>query len=358
MDFNIYNLNYRDKERELVVNNTGVVKSTKVFPIYKKDDKEYLFKPLSKTKPLTTFLFAYSEVFWSNIINKYFDSNSPIYHLALCNGYSDKYPNRYDKGTIVENVIKENEYLKDLLLYYKKNKDKNVNIDNYINYCGMFYDYTDILKSKVFEENKNLGGALSRQILISILKCDLNFHYENVSFIYKDKEIKSLSPPIDHEFSLFFLFPDDSYMYNNYFGKICSAFIFDNYNDNTCVYNIIKNIKLIAMKYPNVLDEFIDNLDCFINEFSKSLFILENNQFNEPISSELYQVYEKIYKDHNGSNGEKNIEDIKFININLEEKSKEIQQDIITISNIYLDYLKKLNINNSKGKYYGRKRIN
>ena len=48
------------------------------------------------------------------------------------------------------------------------------------------------------------------QVLISVLRGDQNYHYENVTFLCdKDGGIISLAPMIDHEFSTYFMFPDD-----------------------------------------------------------------------------------------------------------------------------------------------------
>ena len=68
--FNVIKLNYKDKNGVLVTEAHSQVKSKKSFPIYTINNKKMIFKPLSKTKPLTTPLFAYSEVYWSYIINK------------------------------------------------------------------------------------------------------------------------------------------------------------------------------------------------------------------------------------------------------------------------------------------------
>ena len=73
--FNVIKLNYKDKNGILVTEAHSQVKSKKYFPIYVYNNKKMIFKPLSKTKPLTTPLFAYSEVYWSYIINKYFEPN-------------------------------------------------------------------------------------------------------------------------------------------------------------------------------------------------------------------------------------------------------------------------------------------
>ena len=110
-------LNYCDRVRNLDIEAKGNVKSTKYFPVFLINGEEYIFKPLSKTKPLTTPLFAYSEVFWSYVINKYFDSNTPVYRLAYCDGIGNIQPKYYNKGVLVKSVLKENQKLINLLEY-------------------------------------------------------------------------------------------------------------------------------------------------------------------------------------------------------------------------------------------------
>ena len=93
-DWNVYHYDYRNRLRNLTSSAKGVVKSNKFFPVFLEDGKEKVFKPLSKTKPLSTPYFAYSEVYWSTIINKYFDSNTPIYRLAICQNIEDDFENK------------------------------------------------------------------------------------------------------------------------------------------------------------------------------------------------------------------------------------------------------------------------
>ena len=71
--FKVVQLNDEKKIGILKSEASSSVKSTKIFPIYFIDGKKMIYKPLSKTKPLTTPFFAYSEVYWSYIIQKYFD---------------------------------------------------------------------------------------------------------------------------------------------------------------------------------------------------------------------------------------------------------------------------------------------
>ena len=60
--FKVIDLENKEKIGNLKTEAHSQVKSTKHFPIYMIDGKKMIFKPLSKTKPLTTPFFAYSEV--------------------------------------------------------------------------------------------------------------------------------------------------------------------------------------------------------------------------------------------------------------------------------------------------------
>ena len=48
----------------IVGQSAGIVKCFRAFPVFGND----MFKPLSKTKPLTTPLFGLSEVFWRYLL--------------------------------------------------------------------------------------------------------------------------------------------------------------------------------------------------------------------------------------------------------------------------------------------------
>ena len=172
----------KNKVRNLDIESNGVVSSTKYFPVFKEEGKEKIFKPLSKTKPYSTPLFAYSEVYWSYLIKKYIDPNTPLYRIATCKNLSQEQNKYYDKGTIVNNILKEDEKLINLLELFKKYPD-SVDINEYVNYCEVQYDYNTILQSKYFSKNKELGKELAKQILCSMLRRDENYHYENINFI-------------------------------------------------------------------------------------------------------------------------------------------------------------------------------
>ena len=327
-NFKIYNYDYKNIIKLQDISSTGLVKSKKNFPIFKENGKEFIFKPLSKTKPLLTPLFGCSEVFWSTIINQYFDSDTPIYRLAYCNNLDKKIEKKYSKGIIVESVIKKNEKLVNLLEYYNKHNDNLVNIKNYINYCGIYYDYTNILLSDLFIKNNTLGPELAKQILISILKNDINYHYENVSLKYNKENLISLAPPIDHEFSSFFIYPDNENMYSLYYNSYNMVLLFDTFNEYIKNENIIKNLNLISNLYPNDVKKFLFNLERFICDFKKFDFVLPK-EYMEPLSSDMYKIYKQG----------KQKKEIKLTNLNINKYSKKIKEDILVCTHSLYTYL-------------------
>ena len=314
----------------IVGQSAGIVKCFRAFPVFGND----MFKPLSKTKPLTTPLFGLSEVVWSTIIHDYFNPDTPIYKLAVCEGYDVQFPSRYAEGTIVPLVNNPHEKLVNLIEYYQSHpeerimipaeetneepeiiiqepsKEPTINIIDYTNYAGVYYDYTPVLESHFFKTNPEHAKQLVEGILLSILKNDLNFHYENATIIY-DQYGKPLrmAPPIDHEFSLPFLYPDEPNFlaaYHLHFTETLrnNAAPLNKVLDESQVHasNIIKNIRYIAAHFPNVLNDFNKKLARFINDFQSADFVIPD-EYNKPYSTELYTVYEAIYHEHPGSKG-------------------------------------------------------
>ena len=311
-----------NKKRNLDIEAKGNVKSTKYFPVFVEDNREKIFKPLSKTKPYSTPLFAYSEMYWSYFMNKYINRNTPIYHIAICHGLSDEQPKYYDKGTVVRNVLKKDEKFINILEIFKKYPEEKVNISDYVNYCEMQYDYEKILRSKFFTKHKDLGEALAKQILCSILRRDDNYHYENVNFIEKDNKIIGIAPIIDQEFSQMFMFIDDEeehirkfnlydkgmgpdFEYNddlsfdenleefvNKLNKGSVRDIFDAHQN----YNVGKNIKVITELYPAMCEEFKEKLQEMKKEVSNSKITFDNS-FLGMFSSKDWKPTRMLYKD-------------------------------------------------------------
>lgn len=285
MDFNIIKLDYNNRIRNLDAESKGEVKSKKYFPVFNIEGREYIFKPLSKSKPFCTPTFALSEVYWSNIINKYFDDKTPIYRLSICeNQEEDKYRKQ---GTLVPNLVSNDERLVNLLEYFRNNPDKNVDIDKYINYCGQFYDYTSIFNSELIVNNRYLGEQLAKQVLLSILKGDINYHYENVNFIYEGNTLKGLAPSIDHEFSSVFIYPDMGGIFTFNLRTITDVLNKEEVNKDfdsswpltSNKQAILDNINLIAERYPNVVKEFIGGINALLDDINQFEFKIDENYF-------------------------------------------------------------------------------
>jgi len=192
----------------------------------------------------------------------------------------------YDKGVLVESLTQNNEELINLYDYFLENQEECIDIKNYINYCMKNYDYTNILSSNFIKSNRNIGENIAYQILLSILRQDRNFHYENVNFILDNNEL-IVAPPIDFEFSLPFLYPDDENNYKKEKEKYQSSLEIKLEDDETIkllkmlgikVNSVIQdNIIHIVMNYPNVVESFIENLNDFIKDMSNILLVIPMN---------------------------------------------------------------------------------
>lgn len=291
--FGITEVNYSDRHRNLDVKASGKVESTKFFPVYLDENgEEQIFKPLSYTKPWCTPMFAYAEVYWSYLINKYFDQSAPTYQLAFCKGITDEQEKYQEKGTLVNSFLKPGQRTINLLEYYKKRPDENVDIEHYINYCMKMYDYSDILNSDLFMGNKELSKQLSRQILISILSRNQNFHYENVAILCDGKEMISLTPPIDQEFSSMFIYPENQEEHDKLQRQ------YDELMDTSNVNAITKNIKAIVKKNPEVSKEFITDLQRMKADLQKSSILIRNEEYIGKFSSDDWKVNRPKIKDH------------------------------------------------------------
>lgn len=306
-DWNVYQYDYHNRLRNLDNKAQGVVKSDKFFPVFKENNQEKIFKPLSKTKPLSTPYFAYSEVFWSTIINKYFDSNTPIYRLAICKNIEEDFKNKYNYGTIVDSLIKPGEKLINLYEIFENYPDPAVNIKGYINFCERYYDYTKIFDSKLIRENSNLATSLAIQILISILKLDQNYHYENPLFKEKDNKIESMAPMIDHEFSSMFLYLDD-FIINKYKFEDAISLLTITPKKTTDIFETLryeafatlsKNLDLIVSRYKETSIEFLEKLKKFISDLKEEPILLENHSYITPFNSEDWKVGYTLFKNNN-----------------------------------------------------------
>ncbi len=324
-------LDYFNRIGNLDVEASGLVKSKKNFPIFRLNG-EVIFKPLSKTKPLTTDLFAYAEVFWSYVINKYFDPNTPLYHLAYCTNIQDKY---YEKGTIVKKIGKSK--FTNLYEYFRDHPEDSFDISDYINYCMQDYDYSMILNSNFIKSNKDIGRELAYQILLSMLRADQNFHYENINF--DSDNGYHLVPPLDFEFSTPFLYPDNikarnMYM-NKYLGNLnfpreiqytISKSIQAEFNFNP-VSILFRNLYTIMINYPDIIDIFVHNMNLLYRDLD-SLVLSDEYGFIGSCSSEYWMVGHAKYKENDSNKADLLAQRITKVAINKDYIFQAIKKDI------------------------------
>lgn len=307
MNLEILKLDYDDREGEMIVEANSKVSSMKIFPLYSIEGQKMLFKPLSYTKPLTTPFFAYAEVFWSYIFHQYFDNTIPLYSLAYCQHFTDYLPKYYSQGTVVALQQKKGCQIINLYDYFMLYPDKNVNIKDYINYCGKTYDYVDIFKAEIFSKNKSLLYKLALSILLSILKLDYNFHYENILLYVKNEHVIDLVPMLDHEFSLYFLFPD-----TNQYGKFFQKYLDDIISkEGTCY----KNIAFIKQTFPEIYQLFIDRINIFKNDI-KNLHIQFNKEFVGKFSTHSWLIGDARYKHHDEKKAKEYEEIVEYVYAN------------------------------------------
>ena len=304
---------YADRTGNLTAEAVGVVKGEKYFPVF---EGGMVFKPLTKSKPFSTPLFAYAEVFWSEVIREYF-VEAPQYRLAFCEGYEKEVPKYYDYGTVSPLLYQAGESLLNLLEFFRMYPDEKVDIDQYVNYCQMFYDYTTIFEATYFQEHPQIAKELAMQVLLSILKGDQNYHYENVAFLCgADGEIHGMAPMIDHEFSTCFMFPDNLSRHNYWFGELQRSIEGkpvqpDEYKDfpnekerrlmeksATCLH---RNLVYIKEHYPEVTASFLKNASRLKRDLlqkRESFFIRKAKDYPDHANSDAYRIGKARYKDH------------------------------------------------------------
>ena len=321
--FKVSEVNYINRVDEINKVSSGVVKSQKKFPIFLdayEKNKKLIFKPLSPSKPYSNPTFAYSEVYWSYLINNFFDERAPKYELAICHDIPPKAGQEIsqEKGVLVESYLKPDQYDVNLLEYYRDNPDHSVNINKYINYCDYIYDYSDIMKSEVFSQRQDLAKRLGEMVLTSMLTRNINFHYENVSFICEDNNIVDLAPPIDHEFSTLSISPDcrdanvvkqaaydslitelppeDRLRLLNTFSRE-PLVANNNYLNNSR--NAFNNVSTIVKEQPEVAEEFINKLSKMRQFLLKHDIVFQDLNYIDEFNGQLdWMLYYHQKPDH------------------------------------------------------------
>lgn len=337
INYNVRKLDYRSRIRNLDVQAQSNLKSNKFFPVFQIDGKEKIFKPLSKTKPLTTPYFAYSEVVWSTILHDFFDSTTPIYELAIIENIEDDFENKYHHGVLVDNLVNRNEKLINLYEYFRDNPEDVFIYQDYINYCCKFYEFQWIYKTRFMKNHRDIVEKLSYQILLSILKCDQNYHYENLLFKSIDGHIVNIAPMIDHEFSSMFLYLDDLDLNRSYYEKAVVSLSLANVINPKDIKSIFaqlhyeafgtlsKNLNAVLINFPAMAYYFLKKLSIFLEHIKNNPIVLEDKGYLVPFNSLNYKIGEQLYKEHN-------LEEIERLRKN--EITEQFNSNINEVSNI------------------------
>lgn len=346
LDFSTRNLRYADRTRNLAIEAAGVVKSEKHYPVFDIDGKEYIFKPISQSKPFATAFFPLAEAFWSQLLPQYFGVQMPQYYLAECAGYHDEAPKYLDTGCISENALAPGEHLVNLLEWFNAHPDPAVDIANYENYCYMYYDYVPIFESHLFQTRKDLAEQLAMQLLLSVLTADENYHYENVAFVCNEAgEILRLCPPIDHEFSELFAFPDDEPEFLHFLllhtnaikGEIDEA-------EAICHPKYVRqNLEYILKHFPGLLKSFADSLQRLHADIENGVILkaVQNasGALTTTCDSNAWRVGRALYHDHDSEKAEKNKKYLKESSINMDEFWSDRIMFLGLLSKVLLDVI-------------------
>ncbi len=348
MEFTAKIYNYEDRITNLSAEAVGVVKGEKHFPVF---EGNKVFKPLTKSKPFSTPLFAYAEVFWSHVINEFF-MPAPKYELAFCKGYEKQIEKYNDYGTVSPMVYGEGESLLNLLQFYRKYPDPKVNIDDYINYCMIFYDYSLILGSEFFRSHRKIAEELAMQILISVLRGDQNYHYENVAFLCnKEENIVKMAPMIDHEFSSYFMFADNEKRHLFWLGKFMDSIQGTPIAEDKFAYvstekerkvleasasNLHKNLVYIREYFTETTKVFLEKINCLKEALLKEperFYLKPAVGYPDVANSDEFMIGMAKYKDCNEEKAKMYME--KYENagkkIDFEVVSKRAVAEILTV---------------------------
>lgn len=247
-------------------------------------------------------------MFWSYIIHTYFDSSAPRYYLATDQKVLLDDPSWYSCGVLVESLTPRDEELINLFDYQMAHPDKQLGVTDYINYCMEQYEYTKILESDFIKDHREYGSQIAYQILLSILREDQNFHYENINFLKKGDNL-SIAPPIDFEFSTPFLYPENEILSDYYHYCYCKQlgfptersskeetergnmsdvveFLYHRFSFKPPALQT-RNICMIVREYPEVVEKFLENLDR-MNQSLLDIRLSDADGFIQPFSSNAW----------------------------------------------------------------------
>ena len=187
-DYTSKTYNYSNRLGNLTAEAVGVIKGEKHFPVFA---DRIIFKPLTKSKPLSTPLFAYAEVFWSWVINTYF-MPVPQYRLAFCEGYEAKTGKNYDYGTAVPFAYGEGEANKFDLYVPADDTRETYGLVVYLHAGG----FTSGDKSG---DAEMLKWLCSKGYVTAGINYTLRTDTNNASVLTQSNEIKSAIPKVIEE---------------------------------------------------------------------------------------------------------------------------------------------------------------
>lgn len=190
------------------------------------------------------------------------------------------------------------------------------------------------------KDNPELAKKLATQILLSILRLDQNYHYENVLFYEQGGKLIDVASPIDHEFSTMFLYPDDKQR-NQRRLKIAIRLIKITPYHPEDIFRplkyeafgkLAKNIDKIVEQYPETATEFLEKLKVFISDLKKEPITLENHGYLVPFNSNNFQIGQALYKQNDSATAKRIQENLAQYNPSIEQISQTVYYETLLSS--------------------------
>ena len=199
------------------------------------------------------------------------------------------------------------------LLYKELQQQISLVMSDLPSRCREVFEMSRFKKMK----NREIAENLAMQILISVLKGDQNYHYENIAFVCNASgQILRLAPMIDHEFSTYFMFPDNIQRHTYWLDELKRSIEgksvrpeeykdFPNEKERrlmeksaTCLY---RNLIYIKEHYPEVTATFLENVSRLKRDLlqkRESFFIQKAKDYPDYANSDAYLIGKARYKDH------------------------------------------------------------
>ena len=243
----------------------------------------------------------------------------------MCKNIDKEFGNKYSYGTIVDSLENSPKKLVNLYELFRENPDSLVDIENYVNFCEKFYEYGCIFKSNFMKMHEDIAHDFALQVLLSILKLDQNYHYENPLFYMDNNQVSGVAPMIDHEFSTMFLYLDNLQLNKKRFDSSLNSLVMTKTDPNYILAQfryeafatLSHNLDVIILNYPETACEFLIKLKHFIRDFKAEYFLLEDHNYLFPFNSSNFMIGHARFKHHNE-------EEAKKLELELEQYSPDI----------------------------------